>query len=325
VNPSSTGKSHSKHIRDGAGSPLLRWYPAAWRTRYGDELLTLLDDEYGGQVPARVRLSLVTGGLRQRARQSGLSGDSAPASQRVRAGALVILAAWTAFVIAGSSFAKFSEHFDQALPHGVASHHVPDLAFTMLQTVAAATGVLVLAGALLVVPTFVRFLRSGGWSSVRTHCFRTLACTAITGSFTVLVLVWAHHLTAHQRTGGLHWYGLMFLLWAALMAITLATWSGMAMAIVGKLTLPTRILSAEAVLAAVVALAMVVMVGATAVWWGAMTRHAPGFLSASPGGAPSAPWDLWFMATFALMALAMVTGAAGVIRVAREWPKMRIG
>ncbi len=305
--------------------PDLRWYPAAWRTRYGDELITLLDDEYGDRIPARIRLSLMTGGLRQRARQSGLSGDAAPVSQRVRAGALLVLAAWTAFVIAGCSFAKFSEHFDQALPHGIASHHVPDVAFTMLQTVAAVAGLLVVAGALLVVPTFVRFLRNGGWASLRRYFFRTFACTAVTGVVTAFVLVWAHHLTAPQRNGGIHWYGALFLLWAVLMTITLASWTALAVAIVGKLTLRERVIRAEAALAAVVAVAMIVMVGTTAVWWGAMARHAPGFFSASPGGAPNSPWDVWFIATFALMAIAMVAGVAGFIRVGREWPKLRVG
>jgi hypothetical protein len=109
------------------------------------------------------------------------------------------------------------------------------------------------------------------------------------------------------------------------MVMTLASWSTTAMSIVGKLTMPRRILAAEAALAAAVAVAMVVMVGATAVWWGAMSRHAPGFFSASPGGVPSSPWHLWFIATFALMSFAMVAGAAGAIRIVRVWPKMRVG
>ena len=55
----------------------------------------------------------------------------------------------------------------RTLRRGVASrlgaHHVPDLAFTVLQAMAGAAGILVVAGALLAVPAFVRFLRTGGW------------------------------------------------------------------------------------------------------------------------------------------------------------------
>ena len=312
-------------MHEGASDPRLRWYPLSWRARYGDELIALLDDEYGSHLPALVRLSLVTGGLRQRARQSGLTGDSAPAADGVRAGALVVLAAWTAFVIAGASFAKFSEHFDEALPHSMGAHRVPDLAFTVLQTVAGVASILVVAGALLAVPAFVRFLRADGWSSVRGHFLRALACTAVTVAATVPLLVWAHHLTPHQRNGGLHWYGALFLIWAVLIVITLTLWTVVAVAAGRRVDLTSAVLTAEATLAAAIAVAMVVMVGATAIWWGAMAKDASAFLNASPAGASGSPWDIWLIATVALMAVAMGTATVGVVREARVWTKMRAG
>ncbi|MGO8863845.1 MAG: hypothetical protein ACLQRH_24225 [Acidimicrobiales bacterium] len=303
----------------------LRWYPRPWRARYGDELLTLLDDEYGGHPPALVRLSLVTGGLQQRARYSGLTGAAAPAADGVRAGVLVVLAAWTAFVIAGASFAKFSEHFDEALPHSMGAHRVPDLAFTVLQTVAGVAGVLVVAGALVAVPALVRFLRADGWSSVRGHFLRALACTALTGAVAAPVLVVAHQLTPHQRNGGLQWYGALFFIWAALIVATLTLWTVFAAAAGRRVTFSKPTLVAEAILAAAVAVAMLAMVGATAVWWGAMAKDAPTFLSASPGGAPGSSWDLWLIATVTLMAVAMATAAVGVVRELRVWAEIRAG
>jgi len=312
-------------MHEGISDRRLRWYPLSWRARYGDELIALLDDEYGDHLPALVHLGLVTAGLRQRARQSGLTGDSAPAADGVRAGALLVLAAWAAFVIAGASFAKFSEHFDEALPHSMGAHRVPDLAFTVLQTVAGVASILVVAGALLAVPAFVRFLRAEGWSSVRGHFLRALACTAVTGAATVPLLVWAHHLTPHQRIGGLHWYGPLFLIWAVLIVITLTLWTVVAVAAGRRVDLTSAVLIAEATLAAAIAVAMVVMVGATAVWWGAMAKDAPAFLNAGPAGAPGSPWDTWLIATVALMAVAMGTAAVGVVREARVWTTMRAG
>jgi hypothetical protein len=305
--------------------PRLRWYPPSWRARYGDELIALLDDEFGSRLPARVRLGLVTGGLRQRASRSGLTGDSAPAADGVRAGALVVLTAWAAFVIAGASFAKFSEHFDEALPHSSGAHTVPDLSFTLLQTVAGVAGILVVAGTLLAVPSSVRFLRTGGWTAVRSHTLRAVACSALTAAATVPLLLWAHHLSPHQRNDGIHWYGALFLFWGALIVITLALWTVVAVAVGRRLELSTAILTAEAALAAVIAGAMVVMVGATLVWWGAMAKDAPTYLNASPGGAPGSPWDIWLIATVALMAAAMGTAAIGVVRELRQWAKMRAG
>ena len=72
-------------------------------------------------------------------------------------------------MLAGASFAKFSEHFDEVLAHRTGAHRVPDLAFTVLQTVAGVAAALVVVGALLAVPAFVRFLRAGGWPAVRGH------------------------------------------------------------------------------------------------------------------------------------------------------------
>jgi hypothetical protein len=307
------------------GNPHLHWYPRTWRTRYGDELIALLDDEYGSHFPARVRLSLVTGGLLQRARQSGLIGDSAPPADGVRAGALVVLAAWIAFVIAGASFAKFSEHFDEALPHRNGAHTVPDVSFTVLQTVASVAGILVVAGGLLAVPSLVRFLRSGGWTSVRGHLLRAVVCTALTAAATVPLLLWAHHLSPHQRNNGIHWYGALFLIWGGLIVITLTLWTVAAVAVGRRLELPKAILTAEAAFAAVIAAAMVVMVGATLVWWAAMAMDAPTYLHASPGGAPGSPWDIWLVTTVALMVAAMGAAAVGVARELREWAKMRAG
>ena len=312
---------HNKEARD----PRLRWYPQSWRARYGEELIALLDDEYEGHLPALVHFGLVTGGLRQRARQSGLTGDSAPAAQGVRAGALVVLAAWVAFAIAGVSFAKFSEHFDEALPHNMSAHRLTDLAFTGLQTVAGVASVLVVVGALLALPALVRYLRAGGWSSVRGHFLRALACTGLTVAFTVPLVLWAHHLTPHQRNGGLHLYGTLFLIWAALIVTTLTLWTVVTIVVGSHVVFSKAILTAEAILAVVIAVAMVVMVGATAVWWGAMAKDAPAFLNASPGGVPGSPWDVWLVATVALMVLAIGAAGAGVVREMRVWRRMRLG
>ena len=79
------------------------------------------------------------------------------------------------------------------------------------------------------------------------------------------------------------------------------------------------------VVALIIAVAMVVMVGATAVWWGAMAEDAPAFLKSSPGGFPGSPWDVWLVATVALMVIAMGTAAVGVVREAQVWRRMQVG
>jgi hypothetical protein len=50
---------------------LLRWYPRAWRERYGEELLALIQDTVGeGRPTWRLRLGVIGGGLRERAHQA---------------------------------------------------------------------------------------------------------------------------------------------------------------------------------------------------------------------------------------------------------------
>jgi hypothetical protein len=46
---------------------VLRWYPSAWRRRYGEELIALLEDMYGDTpLPLRCRISLFRSGTIER-------------------------------------------------------------------------------------------------------------------------------------------------------------------------------------------------------------------------------------------------------------------
>jgi hypothetical protein len=96
---------------------LLSWYPEPWRRRYGDELAVLMEDQLDGRTPsARFRVSVALAGLRERGHQSGIVGRGSAPIERVRAGTLLVLCAWTGFAVAGASFSKLSEHFAAALP-----------------------------------------------------------------------------------------------------------------------------------------------------------------------------------------------------------------
>jgi hypothetical protein len=57
---------------------LLRWYPRAWRERYGEELLALVQDTLDeGRPTWRLRLGVVGGGLRERGHQAARAGAAA--------------------------------------------------------------------------------------------------------------------------------------------------------------------------------------------------------------------------------------------------------
>ena len=298
---------------------LLRWYPPAWRDRYGEEFLVFMQDSFGpGKPPLTARLSIVAGGIRERGRRSGLTGDGVPPTDRVRAGVLTVLASWAAMVVAGASFAKMSEHFDTALPPNAGAHHRLDLFYTFIQTVAAVAGLIVIVGAGLALPALVRYLRTGGWPSIRMHTLRATGCTLLSVAVTVPLLAWAHRLSAQQRNGGSTGYGLLFLTWAALVVGAVLLWTVLAIVAASKLTLSRTVLAIEAGLAVAVALAVVAILGATSMWWILIAQRAPAFL----GDAAS---QARLVATVLLMALAAAAAIVGAIRIALSAPEWRRG
>jgi hypothetical protein len=314
-----------------AGAPsrssLLRWYPPAWRDRYGEEFLALMEDSLDGRpLSHRLRLSVAWAGLRERAHQAGLMGDSIPAADRARAGALVVLWAWTAFVLAGTSFQRLSEHFQQAVPAGARA--LPVVAFGTVFVAAVVGGLLVLSGTAIAVPAFVSFVRAGGWPCVRRHFVRAAGATALAGVALVALVAVAHTLSPAQRNGArlYHpavWYYLVqYVVTGLVVAGMLALWTVAAVAAARHLGLARTVLRAEAVMAVAVMTAMTVMTVATAVWWVAISSSAPWFLAGAPIGAAASAFDPVLAATMFLMVAATVVAAYGATRITRSWRDM---
>ena len=136
-------------------SSWLLWaYPPAWRERYGDELVGLLEaDADGGSVPLRVKLDVIGAGLVQRLRSSGLVGDE-----------LLVLSSWAAFVVAGLAFAKTSEHWQAVTPE--TDRGVANAAFSGVLLGAELGTLAVLLGIALVARPLFAFLRAGGWEKI---------------------------------------------------------------------------------------------------------------------------------------------------------------
>jgi hypothetical protein len=94
---------------------LARWivalYPLAYRRRYGAEMEALLEDS---EVRASTVVDLAKGAAVAHLRPlPGLAGE-VPTGERVRAGAIGLLACWLLFVLAGLGFYKTTEGFSPA-------------------------------------------------------------------------------------------------------------------------------------------------------------------------------------------------------------------
>src|SRR3954454_5743438 len=145
---------------------ILLTYPAAWRERYGDELMSVIEAESGSEeIPWRVRLDVISAGITVRLRSSGLVADDVPPESRARAGLLLVLSAWAAIVVAGVGLQETSEHWQSVTP--ASERAVPAAAFGGVIAAAAVGSAAVLFGILLITGPLIAFLRAGGWKEVR--------------------------------------------------------------------------------------------------------------------------------------------------------------
>lgn len=301
---------------------LLRWYPISWRQRYGDELVAMMKDSLGGQQPTpRLRIEIALAGLRERGHQAGLLGRASSPADGARAGSLLVLCAWTAFVLAGASFSKLSEHFESAVPGH--ARGLSSALFTAVQATAVTGAALVITGALVALPAFLRFLGNGGWSAIRRPVARAAATTVVTLAATASLAAWARSLSPLARNGGNWAYGLAFLAWAILVATTLVLWTGAVVAVARRLELAPRVVAVEAAMATALGTAMAAMTALVAAWWAIIATHAPWFLHGSAVGTAGSPFEPQLAATTALMLAAVISAGYGVTRIKASWGELR--
>ena len=280
---------------------LLRWYPAAWRARYGEELEELIVEATGGgRVPWKMRLDIVLSGTRERLRASGLTGDGVPPDERSRAGSLLVLCAWMTFVVAGTTVQKLSEHWQSGTPRS--QQALPAAAFDTLTVAAAIGSLLVVLGIACALPALVAFVRAGGWPDIRGVILRALVVTAVAAVSTAALVVWAHRLSARARSGHDLAYAVGFSAWSLVMLVLVVCWTIAAVSTARRLDLSSRLLRLQARIAAGVCATMAVMTVATAVWWAARADSA--FASQ-------------LAVAFLLMLASTSLGTAGAVRALR--------
>jgi hypothetical protein len=288
-----------------AAQRLLRWYPAEWRDRYGDELVALIEDEHEDRPPTMyARSEVALAGLRERARQAGLIGDRRSPAERLWTGALLVLCGWSVFMVGGAAFQRQSEHFVGGVP--VHARAVPVDAFTVVQLLAVTGIVLVGIGALVAMPAFVRFLRAGGWRDLWVQAAWALGTTAVFGGVLAGLAGWAHSLSPVARNGGSTSYSLAFAAVGLVGLATLAQWTALAVVAARRLEVSPRLRATEGLLAVVLFGVMAAITVSTGLWWGTMTTSAPWVLTGSTPGTHT-PAVTAFMVT---AATCMVAGTA---------------
>lgn len=297
----------------------LSLYPRAWRARYGKELEDLVaQTSGGGRLAWRVRCDLVRAGAGERLRSWDLSGEGVPPETQAKAGVLLVLCAWSLFVVAGAAVQRFSEHWQDFTP--VSGRALPAGAFQALAIVALVGSGLVLLGGAFVLPRLLRFLRGGGWRAIRRPVTRAVLASLLATVATVGLALWAHRLDAFQRNGHEPLYGLAFVAVGLLVAACLAAWTAAFGTAARRIELSVRLLKVEVGIAVAASLTMLAMTIATATWWTALASRAPGALQEQPIGTDVSPLVIPLLVAMVLMVVATGLAVIGGIRALRALP-----
>jgi hypothetical protein len=234
---------------------LLRWYPRAWRERYGEELLVLIQDSLQEGRPAwPLQLSVIWGGLRERGRQARQAATAAfKATGFDKASTILLAGLICGFGLDGLTTASSAARPWQAV------------ALDAVLAAVALTGALVLADGLVAFPALVRFLRAGGWPKIRRRVGWAAGVSAVAvGS---VVFVWGSDWQAQRN---LSWAILAGLLVTGLTTMgAIGLWSATATATARHLTLAPRVQAAQLMLGAVLPAAVSAMIATSALWWSA--------------------------------------------------------
>lgn len=283
---------------------MLRWYPAAWRARYGDEFAELLVAEFAEQPRSwRRAVDVVRGGLLARLTRAGLTSHPLAAAEQVRAGLATAACGLAACLALGiAMWAQLTIGWPWASP-GAAG---PAVAM-----VAMSAAMLLLAGLALlaVVPLTWTVARAAARREARR--LRGPVLLAVAG--TAVVVTGSHHFAnAWPGTGAHPWTqpgvvpaGVAAFGWAATLSVS-AYWAhpaalaafpaaeiawmavspvaliagvaGVA-GVVRRLDLSARILRYEAWLASAASAAMAIFL-AGACWWVLAEGSGPGLFHA---------------------------------------------
>ena len=261
---------------------LLRWYPRAWRERYGEELLALIQDTLDeGQPTWRLRLGVVRGGLRERAHQA-----------RQAVGAVIKrpsgLDLWAKMLAAGTIVAILPQNLSESPPPARGWQAVA--AFDALLAAVALTGAVVVASGLAALPALVRFLQAGDWPKIRRRVVWAAGATVVAGG-ALAGLVLAAGSRSPAQVNASYAYLAGFLTTGLAITAAIGLWAIAAAAMARHLTLDPRLRAVQLVLVAVTPAAVTVVLATLNLWWSA--TQSPVWLVAVLVFLGSASVDAW--------------------------------
>jgi hypothetical protein len=232
---------------------LLRWYPRAWRERYGEELLALIQDTLDDGRPTwRLRLGVAWGGLRERRHQVMNLGKARP----------MLVSRWATIFLAGSILANLPQEFKTSPPPARAGQSTA--ALDALAAITMFTCAVVLVGGLAALPAVVRFLRAGGWPKIRRPVAWAAGATIpAAGGLAYLSLALRSHFPAQQNVPLAYLLGLIAT--TPTVAVAVGLWAFAVAATARHLKLTPRVRAVELMVDLVTSTAVMVAVSAQSI------------------------------------------------------------
>jgi len=277
---------------------LLRLYPRAWRDRYGAELAELLFQEpvsalailhvVGGAVDAHLHPRLVTPGSR-------------PSAQyRLRATVITVFCAYTAFLVAALAF--FEAVHDLSLASLMRDYPQLTVPWTVLAAAAVVALSAVLAGGLPILITVLKEARMTRRGDLRLFAVPPLAVLVLCACDAFEELLRREHIALPYAVGVTLdvVFHVLFVLAAVLCTAAVCI-------PVVRSTIAVRLLRFALAPAAIVALAMSTMLGATVVWLAQARMDAPQRFGPYPV-------ELGFALLILLMVVATLLAIVAVVR-----------
>jgi len=270
------------------------------------------DSHPDGRVPWRRRLEVARAGSTERLHAWGVLGPAPDPARGVRAGSLLVLWAWAAFVVAGTGFEKMSEHWQPAVP--ASSQLLPNAGYWAVAGAAVAgLAAFAAAGAVCAGPLW-RLLRQRGWRAAARPLYPAVALSSVVAVALAALSLWAHHLSTAQRNGADGLYSAVVLMFAALSVSAIGVWCVTAARLFAQVELSARQVRLCGRLALVVFGLMLVITAGVAAWLSAVAVRAPQFLF---GGTPrhvagGVPPNLATVAV--IMVAGLAVGLAGAHR-----------
>jgi hypothetical protein len=243
-------------------------------------------------------------------------GRSQDPDVRLRGGSALILCGWALYIVAGAMFVKVADRWSTESSH--VGHWVATGGFNVVAVASGVGCLVVLLAALLVLPSFVRFLRAGAWPEVRRPV--TVAIVSVITSavlFSILVAR-AHGMNAHGRNGGDPVYSALFVFVGLMCFAAVGCATAAAVSVARKVELSRRMLRTLGVMAIGLVSTMGLALLSLVTWWASEAVHAPGFLAQAIGS--GVPFDSGvapptLLASGLLMTAGLALGLAGLIRI----------